>query len=75
MHGPVGDALDQALFDLGERALGDEEVGVGAAKQAVDDRVDDQGGDFQAKLAVQLFGLEQVEAGGVGKGVDEFGVG
>jgi hypothetical protein len=75
MGSAIGDALHQALLDLGERALGDEQVGIRPAEKAVDDRVDDQRGNFQAKLPIELLGLEQIEAGGIGQGVNEFAVG
>ena len=74
-EGAVGEAFDEAPFDLGEGALRDEEVGAGAAEEAVDDGVDDEGGDFEAHLAVEGLGGVEVEAGGVGEGVDEFGEG
>ncbi len=61
-------SLHEALLDLRQRALRDEELGIAAAQQAIDDRVNDQRADFETKLAVQLLGLEQVEAGGIRAG-------
>ena len=75
MGRPVGDPLHQPLLDLRQRPLRDEQLGIRAAEQAVDDRVDDQRTDLQAELPVQLLGLEQVEAGRVRQAVDEFAVG
>ena len=63
MRRPIGDALHQPLLDLRERPLRNEQVRIAPAQQPIDDRINDQRADFQAKLPIQLLGLEQIEAG------------
>ena len=75
LHGPVGNARDQALFDLRQRALGDEQIGIGPTEQAVNNRVDNERADFQTKLSVQLLGPQEVKAGRVRQRVNELAVG
>jgi hypothetical protein len=74
-HALVEDLLDQPRLDERHRPLRDEHLVVGPAQQPVDDRVDDQRADLQAQLAVQLGGVDQVEARGVGEAGDELGIG
>ena len=62
------------LLDLRERALGDEQVGVGAAEEAVDNWVDDERADFQTELPLERSSCQQVEAGRIGQRVNEFAV-
>src|SRR5262245_18574422 len=75
MRRAVGDTLNQALFDLSERPLGNEKISIRAAEQAIDDGINDQRRNLQAKLAFELVGFEKIEYGGIGKRVDEFGIG
>ena len=74
-QGSFDDAVDEAQLDGGEGSLGDEDVGVRAAEEAVDNGEDDERADFEAELAGELGCSEEVEARGAGQGVDELAVG
>ena len=58
MRRAIGDALDEPLLDLRERALRDEQVRIAAAQKSIDDRIDNERADFQTKLSIQLLGRE-----------------
>src|SRR5260221_7889021 len=74
MRRAVGDALHEPLLDLRQRALRDEQIGVRAAQQSIDDRIDDQRADLQAELPIQLLCVEQVETRRVRQRVNELAV-
>ena len=56
--GAVGDPLDEAPLDAGQRSLRDEQLRVRAAQEPVDDRVNDQRAHFEAELPFERRGVQ-----------------
>src|SRR5439155_17520375 len=74
MCGPISNPLHQPLLNLRQRPLRDEQIGVRSAQQAIDDRINNQGADFQTELPIQLLRLEQIKAGRIGQRVNKLAV-